>query len=83
MLPNWLKSDIQKNSISLANVIETNRDVPRLQLLKNLKLVNIYKKQIKTGKKDLSLNKNELIFLENILKKKDYLLEQKKTQIVN
>ena len=71
------KSDIQKNSISQANVIETNRDIPRLQLLKKLKLVNIYNKQIKTGKKDLSLNKNELIFLENILKKKDYLLEQK------
>jgi tRNA modification GTPase len=76
------KSDIQKNSISLANVIETNRDMPRLQLLKKLKLVNIYNKQIKTGKKDLSLNKNELIFLENILKKKDYLLEQKDILII-
>ena len=76
------KSDIQKNSISLANVIETNRDMLRLQLLKKLKLVNIYNKQIKTGKKDLSLNKNELIFLENILKKKDYLLEQKDILII-
>jgi len=76
------KSDIQKNSISQANVIETNRDIPRLQLLKKLKLVNIYKKQIKTAKKDLSLNKNELIFLENILKKKDYLLEQKDILII-
>ena len=76
------KSDIQKNSISQANVIETNRDIPRLQLLKKLKLVNIYNKQIKTAKKDLSLNKNELIFLENILKKKDYLLEQKDILII-
>lgn len=76
------KSDIQKNSISLANVIETNRDMLRLQLLKKLKLVNIYNKQIKTGKKELSLNKNELIFLENILKKKDYLLEQKDILII-
>jgi tRNA U34 5-carboxymethylaminomethyl modifying GTPase MnmE/TrmE len=76
------KSDIQKNSISLANVIETNRDMLRLQLLKKLKLVNIYNKQIKTGKKDLSLNKNELIFLENILKKKDYLLKQKDILII-
>jgi tRNA modification GTPase len=76
------KSDIQKNSISLANVIETNRDMPRLQLLKKLKLVNIYNKQIKKGKKDLSLNKNELIFLENILKNKDYLLEQKDILII-
>ena len=76
------KSDIQKNSISLANVIETNRDMLRLQLLKKLKLVNIYNKQIKTAKKELSLNKNELIFLENILKKKDYLLEQKDILII-
>ena len=76
------KSDIQKNSISQANVIETNRDTPRLKLLKKLKLVNIYNKQIKTAKKDLSLNKNELIFLENILKKKDYLLEQKDILII-
>ena len=76
------KSDIQKNSISQANVIEINRDIPRFQLLKKLKLVNIYKKQIKTAKKDLSLNKNELIFLENILKKKDYLLEQKDILII-
>ena len=76
------KSDIQKNSISQANVIETNRDIPRLQLLKKLKLVNIYNKQIKTAKKDLSLNKNELIFLENIIKKKDYLLEQKDILII-
>ena len=76
------KSDIQKNSISQANVIETNRDIPRLQLLKKLKLVNIYNKQIKTAKKDLSLNKNELIFLENILKKKDFLLEQKDILII-
>ena len=76
------KSDIQKNSISQANVIETNRDIPRLQLLKKLKLVNIYNKQIKTVKKDLSLNKNELIFLENILKKKDFLLEQKDILII-
>ena len=76
------KSDIQKNSISQANVIETNRDIPRLQLLKKLKLVNIYNKQIKTAKKDLSLNKNELIFLENILIKKDYLLEQKDILII-
>ena len=76
------KSDIQKNSISQANVIETNRDIPRLQLLKKLKLVNIYNKQIKTAKKELSLNKNELIFLENILKKKDYLLEQKDILII-
>jgi tRNA modification GTPase len=76
------KSDIQKNSISQANVIETNRDIPRLQLLKKLKLVNIYNKQIKTVKKDLSLNKNELIFLENILKKKNYVLEQKDILII-
>ena len=76
------KSDIQKISISQANVIDINRDIPRFQLLKKLKLVNIYKKQIKTAKKDLSLNKNELIFLENILKKKDYLLEQKDILII-
>ena len=49
---------------------------------KKLKLVNIYNKQIKTVKKDLSLNKNELIFLENILKKRDYLLKQKDILII-
>ena len=77
------KSDIQKkNTIFLANAIKTNRDMPRLQLLNKLKLINIYNKQIKKDKRDLSLNRNELIFLENILKKKEYLLEQKDLLII-
>ena len=70
-------SGIQKNTTSLANTIRTNRDMPRPQLLKKLKLVNIHKRHIKKGKNNLNLNKNELIFLENIMKKKEFLLSQK------
>ena len=76
------KSDIQKNNISLANTIRTNRDMPRPQLLKKLKLVNIHKRHIKKGKNNLNLNKNELIFLENIMKKKEFLLSQKDILII-
>jgi len=76
------KSDIQKNTTSLANTIRTNRDMPRPQLLKKLKLVNIHKRYIKKGKNNLNLNKNELIFLENIMKKKEFLLSQKDILII-
>jgi|TARA_B100000787_G_C16197311_1_gene301899 tRNA modification GTPase len=76
------KSDILKNLNINKKYLNINKNMTRKQVFKNLKLVKNHKKYIKSQKSFLNINESELIFLEKILTKKEFLHNQKDILIV-
>ena len=62
--------------------MQINQNLPRLKVLKILKLKEIHKKYIKNQKNILNLNKSELIFLEQINIKKELLQKEQDVLII-
>ena len=76
------KSDIIKNTTFSGDFKKINKNLSRFQLLKELKLKDTHKKHIKNKKNLINLNKSEIIFLENVLEKKEFILKQKDILII-
>lgn len=76
------KSDISKNLNSNSESLNINQNMTRHESLKKLKFTKIYNRYIKTQKNTLSINRSELLFLDEIIKNKKLLLQQNDLLII-